>query len=82
MKVEWIEYNKEFNNETANELKKISDHLLVKYTHPNNDDKIENIGLLSFFENACGHKIGILDGHFYYDYFKWTKILQYSPLEV
>lgn len=82
MKVEWVDYNKDFNEETSKELMKISDYILVKYIHTNSDKKIEHIGTLSFHKTADNHKIGVLDGHFYYDYFKWTKILQYSPLEI
>ena len=82
MKAEWIDYNKDFNKDTARELMKISDYLLVKYIHTNSDKKIEHIGMLSFHKNADNHKIGILDGHFYYDYFKWAKILQYTPIEI
>jgi hypothetical protein len=82
MKVEWIDYNKDFNEETSKELMKISDYILVKYIHTNSDKKIEHIGMLSFHKTADSHKIGILDGQLYYDYFKWTKILHYSPLEI
>lgn len=44
MKAEWIDYNKDFNEDTAKELMKISDYLLVKYFHTNSDKKIEHIG--------------------------------------
>ena len=82
MKIEWIDYNKDFNNESARELEKISDYLLVKYIHTNVDSPIEHVGMLSFHDTRSGSKIGILDGHFYYDFFKWTKILKYCPIEV
>jgi len=39
MKVEWIDYNKDFNEETSKELMKISDYILVKYIHTNSDKK-------------------------------------------
>lgn len=82
MKVDWIEFNKVFNNESANELKNISDYLIVSYIHTNVDDPIEHVGMLSFHTTSTGSKIGILDGHLYYDFFKWTVILKYCPIEV
>lgn len=81
MKIKWIEYNKDFNHKNAEELKNISDYLLIKYIHTNSDDPNEKIGVLSFHKCANGY-IGILDGHFYYEYFDWTKILKYCPLEI
>lgn len=81
MKIDWIEYNKDFNHENAEELKNISDCLLIKYIHKNSDNSNEKIGILSFHKCANGN-IGILDGHFYYEYFDWTKILKYCPLEI
>lgn len=81
MKIDWIEYNKDFNHESSKELKTISDYLLVKYIPTNTDEPQERIGLLRFHKCANG-KMGILDGHFYYDYFGWTKILKYCPLEI
>ena len=81
MKIDWVEYNKDFDKDSAKELKTISRLLLVSYISKNEDTPKERIGLLTFHKCANGD-IGILDGHFYYDYFKWTKILKYCPLEV
>lgn len=82
MKIDWTEYNKDFNTNTEKELKNISDCLLVSYLNKESDNQIEKISLLSFHKTATGDKLGVLDGHLCDYYFGWIHILKYCPIEV
>ena len=80
MKVDWIECNKEFNEELAKKLMAMSKHVLIEYRKKN--DTKSFISILTSYKTDDDKTIGSINGNLYYEYCNWTEILRYCTIEV
>lgn len=78
--IRWIEYKKEFNKASAEELMDVSDYILIKWKYKGVGN--ENISLLSFHVDSSGGKVGLFNGHLYYEYFNYIDIVEVCPLNI